>query len=225
MSEKKKVGVIYILTNPSFPDYVKIGYTEDIKRRLDQLNNSECIPYAFRVHATYDVSQELQDKELHKLIDRLNPDLRATDTFNEKKRKKEFYAMSKNDAYDLLQNIASISGTLDNLHLCSPSGDELVEEELADDVQKQRRGNISLFKCGLKIGDKLEFLKRPNEIAIVKNAYEVEYNNETWRISPLATKLLGKESENRVSGSLYWTYNGETLQNIRDRREEEGTYQ
>ena len=25
-----KSGVIYILTNPSFPDYVKIGYADDI---------------------------------------------------------------------------------------------------------------------------------------------------------------------------------------------------
>lgn len=26
-----KTGVIYILTNPSFPEYVKIGYADDIK--------------------------------------------------------------------------------------------------------------------------------------------------------------------------------------------------
>ena len=25
-------GVIYILTNPSFPDYVKIGYADDIEK-------------------------------------------------------------------------------------------------------------------------------------------------------------------------------------------------
>ena len=30
MSDKK--GVIYILTNPSFPDYVKIGYADDIDK-------------------------------------------------------------------------------------------------------------------------------------------------------------------------------------------------
>ena len=24
-------GVIYILTNPSFPEYVKIGYADDVK--------------------------------------------------------------------------------------------------------------------------------------------------------------------------------------------------
>ena len=27
-------GVIYILTNPSFPEYVKIGYADDIDKRL-----------------------------------------------------------------------------------------------------------------------------------------------------------------------------------------------
>ena len=86
MSAAKKAGVIYILTNPSFPDYVKIGYATNIENRLKQLNRSECIPFAFRVYATYDVSTPLQDKELHSLIDRLNPDLRAIDTFDGKTR-------------------------------------------------------------------------------------------------------------------------------------------
>lgn len=36
-------GVIYILTNPSFPQYVKIGYADNVESRLKQLNNSECI--------------------------------------------------------------------------------------------------------------------------------------------------------------------------------------
>ena len=27
-------GVIYILTNPSFPDYIKIGYAKNLERRL-----------------------------------------------------------------------------------------------------------------------------------------------------------------------------------------------
>ena len=48
MSAAKKAGVIYILTNPSFPDYVKIGYATNIENRLKQLNRSECIPFAFR---------------------------------------------------------------------------------------------------------------------------------------------------------------------------------
>ena len=48
----EKTGVIYILTNPSFPEYVKIGYADDIDRRLQQLNRSECIPYTTtKLHA------------------------------------------------------------------------------------------------------------------------------------------------------------------------------
>ena len=33
----EKSGVIYILTNPSFPQYVKIGYATDVKQRLYEL--------------------------------------------------------------------------------------------------------------------------------------------------------------------------------------------
>lgn len=32
--------VIYILTNPSFPQFVKIGYADDVNKRLTQLNRS-----------------------------------------------------------------------------------------------------------------------------------------------------------------------------------------
>ena len=53
-------GVIYILTNPSFPQYVKISYADNIESRLRQLNNSECIPFAFRVYATYEHSRQKQ---------------------------------------------------------------------------------------------------------------------------------------------------------------------
>ncbi len=41
------IGVIYIMTNPSFPEYVKIGYASDINRRLKELNRSDSIPFAF----------------------------------------------------------------------------------------------------------------------------------------------------------------------------------
>ncbi len=72
-------GFIYILTNPSFPDYVKIGFAHDVQRRVDQLNRTECTPFAFRIYAQYEVHHNLVDKQLHKLIDGLNGDLRSID--------------------------------------------------------------------------------------------------------------------------------------------------
>ena len=63
------MGVIYILTNPSFPQYVKIGYADNVESRLKDLNRSECIPFAFRIYATYEVEERLTDLKLHALID------------------------------------------------------------------------------------------------------------------------------------------------------------
>lgn len=79
-----KRGVIYILTNSSFPQYVKIGYADNVDSRLKQLNNSECIPFAFRIYATYDIEERLTDLKLHALIDQLNPNLHSIDNVDGK---------------------------------------------------------------------------------------------------------------------------------------------
>ena len=109
------VGYIYILTNPSFKEYVKIGYADNVQKRLAQLNRSECIPFAFRVYATYEVNSRLSDTKLHEIIDWLNPNLRSVETFEGKERKREFYAMTPEDAYSILEAIAEINGYTNKL--------------------------------------------------------------------------------------------------------------
>ena len=126
-------GVIYILTNPSFPEYVKIGYADDVERRLRELNRSECIPFAFRLYAYYDVPERLSDIKLHELIDKLNPSLRSIDEFEGKKRVKEFYAMDAEDAYSLLESIAAINGLTSNLHRVTPNKEEVADETEANE--------------------------------------------------------------------------------------------
>ena len=34
------MGYIYVLTNPSFPQYVKIGFATDVKQRLAELKTA-----------------------------------------------------------------------------------------------------------------------------------------------------------------------------------------
>ena len=109
------VGAIYILKNPSFPDYIKIGYADDVYSRLKTLNDKSAVPFAFRLYAYYKVNHRLEDKTVHDIIDKLNPSLRARDNINGKERKREFFEMSAEDAYDILRCIAKINGLEDNL--------------------------------------------------------------------------------------------------------------
>lgn len=117
---KEHKGFIYILTNPSFKEYVKIGYAHDVEKRLQQLNRSEATPFAFRAYATYEVDSELTDKELHHLIDNLNPDLRSKEMFNGKPRVREFYELSPEEAFDILKVSPKLVERLTVLRFANP---------------------------------------------------------------------------------------------------------
>ena len=208
----EKVGVIYILTNPSFPEYVKIGYADNVDRRLKELNRSECIPFAFRLFAYYEVSNRLSDKKIHEMIDRLNPNLRSIDEFEGKKRIREFYAMDAEEAYSLLEAIAEINGLKENLHRVAPSKKEIEADKIADSVR------VEAFKfsmCNLKKGDELEYIKDKNIKCYVKNDKKVVYENEEYSLSALAQLLLGTSYS--VAGTHYFKFKGEKLCDLRVR--------
>ena len=187
MANTEKKGVIYILQNPAFKEYVKIGYAHDIEKRLRQLNRSETIPFAFRVYAIYEVKSALTDMELHKLIDNLNPDLRTIETFDGKKRVKEFYAMSPEDAYSILESIAKISGTIDCLKRLTPEGHEILDDEIANDVKENaRRGPFRFSEVGIKPGEKIVYIEDQSIQPVVVDDRHIEWNNQTTSLSALA---------------------------------------
>lgn len=212
----KEHGCIYILTNPSFPEYVKIGYATNLEARIKQLNRSETIPFAFRAYAIYEVDQPLTDKELHKLIDKLNPELRAIDEFDGKPRVKEFYEMSKEAAYELLECIAKISGTMDRLKKVKPEGHEVLDEQIAAEIKEAaRRGPFNFSACEIPVGAELVYVDDPNVKVKVLDDRHIEYQGETTSLSRLAQQLKG--FNHPVQGTLWFKYNGEILADLRDR--------
>lgn len=218
-------GCIYILTNPSFPDYVKIGYASNIERRLGELNRSECIPYAFRVYATYEVEEKLSDKKVHNLIDQLNPNLRSVEEFDGKPRIREFYEMSAEEAYTLLENIAVISGTRNKLHKCDPTGHEIKDEELAEEVRterKERRSPFSFEKCHLSPGTEIYYLTKPEIKATVHDDRTILFNGTVTSLSASAQML--ENVDHPVQGTIFWGYDGKPLSQIRKELENKGEY-
>lgn len=211
-------GYIYILTNPSFPEYVKIGYADDVKKRLTQLNKSECIPFAFRIYATYEVDSRLSDKKVHAIIDKLNPELRSIDNFNGQKRVREFYAMSPEDAYAVLEAIAEINGYTDRLTKYRMTEIESQDEALAQEYNNEnseRASNFSFEACNIGVGEEIEYYANPEIKAVVIDDRIVRYDGQDYSLTALAKVLSGKKYS--ISGPKFFKYKGEWLNDIRKR--------
>ena len=101
-----KKGLVYILTNPSMPDWVKSGVTdnEDISQRLKELNSSTAVPLSFRVYATLTVENPREiEQHVHALFDLIDDSLHSIEeTESGKKRVREFFQVSPSKAYSVL---------------------------------------------------------------------------------------------------------------------------
>ena len=189
MAEK---GYIYIMTNKAFKDIVKIGYATDVESRRLNLSGT-AVPYPYEVYATYETSGNIEDKKLHKMIDNLNPDLRVSVN-------REFYVMSPEEAYELLEAIALISGTSDKLNKW------VVEEKVV-----AKRPPIDFTKCGLKAGDKLVYTEDDTVVATIESEHKVLYQGNLTSLSAIVKSIKGEGS---YAGPSYFTYNGKPLVQI-----------
>ncbi len=226
MAADKKAGVIYILTNPAFPEYVKIGYTSDLEERLEQLNQSACVPFPFRVHALFDVDRPIPEEDLQSLIASLDPEVRTLASTDGETRRIDFYIMSKEHAYILLENIARMSGTPHRLHRMRSDKPEVTDQKMADEIREDARTGklpFSFHKCGIPVGARIELGDHPEYVATVADDRHVAYDGKTYSLTALARELLEREQD--LQGPLYWTYLGRTLCDLRTEREEEGLYQ
>lgn len=100
-----------------------------------------------------------------------------------------------------------------------PSNEE--EEAINTTVSvKESRTDFTFEVDEIPVGAKLGFKGRPEiEAEVVDGNTTVRYKSETYSMSALATKI--KEKNYVVQGILWWTYEGETLRQRRDRMEEE----
>lgn len=219
------VGYIYILTNPSFENFVKIGYADDVEERINQLNRSECTPFAFRLYATYAVEERLLDKKVHELIDTINDSLRSSETVSGKSRVREFFQMSPEDAYSILACIASITGTSDRLEL-KPKDEEALEDEreakLVEEFSRKRNENFSFAKAQIPPGSVIHYIYDDSIIARVIDDRKIEFRGQKTSLTQAIRLIQGNSSITR--GPQYWSYNGMSLLDLRRKLRKEGKY-
>ena len=176
----QKSGVIYILTNPSFREYVKIGYADDVVSRVKQLNNSEAIPFSFHIFATYDVTERLTDKKLHNFIDTLNPELRSKEIIGNKMRIREFYHIPPEEIYSAFESMAEVTGTRDRLHKWEETNEEIEDNKEALMLSKNRHHfkNIS-FHSSLTGKDYYSKTNEDGTLGIYEKNTNIEVPNNS----------------------------------------------
>lgn len=187
-------GYIYIMTNPCLQNMVKIGYAKDVEERRKQLSTT-ALPYEYEVYATYETSGKLEDKQVHKLIDNLNPDLRVA-------KNREFFMITPEDAYELLKAIAIISGSQDKLKKVK------ITNEVAE--KKTKKPPVNFSKCDIPVGAELVFVDDTSVTVTVVDDRKVLYNDELTSLSAVAEGIKGY----RCAGPSYFKYNGELVCDI-----------
>ncbi len=197
--EEKTKGFIYIMTNPALHDMVKIGYSADVERRRKELSTT-ALPYDYEIYATYEVEGKLEDKKLHNMIDKLNPELRVS-------ANREFYVMSPEDAYELLEAIKYIGGSSNKLCRYGEKEEPAENHEI-----KVKKPPINFKKCGIPVGAELVFAENPDVKVIVSGERKVTYGGIETSLSTFVQEYKGLG--HRPQGTLYFTYNGRPLLDI-----------
>jgi hypothetical protein len=199
--------IIYVLTNEAMPDLCKIGLTnESVDIRLTQLSSHAGVPLPFDCYFAAEVEDAARlEKTLHQLFgdQRINP-------------RREFFRV------DPEKIVLAISiGKFKEITPGEAEVDSQEKEALAK--AKSRRPRIRLDAIGIKSGDLLNFSRDESVVATVVDDGKVQLDGETLSLSAAALKVLTRMGYKTpaASGSDYWMFDGELLDERRRRIEAE----
>ncbi len=194
--------IIYILINESMPGYVKIGRTTNLEQRIRSLDTTS-VPLPFECFYACTVQDaDFVEKQLHDAF--LDHRIRSS---------REFFEISPERVVSALK-IAELEDV-------TPGKDyvESEEDQQALNQARKRRAVFNFKMAQIPVGAELVFVNDENIKAKVIDNRLIEINGEVTSPSASAQKLLGYSYQ--VQGTIYWMYEGETLDERRRRIESE----
>lgn len=205
--EPSEPGGIYILENEALPpNVIKIGKTgqRDWTNRIRQLNTAVPLTFTcFKASRVDNISKV--ETFLHQ-------------TFQPAKHHwaGEFYEV---ESWRVAQVLSIFE--LEDITALAPQPDASEERAINAGVRvKETRDPFTFKVAGIPIGAKLGFKGKPDiEVEVVDDHTTISYQGQTYSMSALVTQI--KEKDYVVQGIMWWTYQGETLQKMRNRIEAE----
>lgn len=213
-TEDPQVEIIYILRNPAMSNYVKIGKTENLEKRMKDLDNTS-VPVPFEcIYAAKVYKNRYWERVLHRVFseDRIN-------------QRREFFTSNVIvNAIEILK-AAQIENVTDNsLVVADPK-----EKSSAIEGQKRiannenRRTRLDFTMIDIPVGAELIFLQDNDIVCTVsqQKPAKVIFDDEEYSLSKAAAEALGGDLPYSVQGAAFWKYEGELLSERRKRMESE----
>ena len=202
------MSIVYILTNECMPDIIKIGITDNLSKRIKDLDNTstplpfECF-YALEVDKAFGI-----EKLLHEAFD----DKRV-------RQNREFFNCSPEQAKSAL-SIAEKMGGKD----VTPNTSivETQQDQVALETAKRKKGRADYFGIlGINVGETLTFSKDSSITCEVAENGKVLFRNQLTSLSGSALTIINEMGYNwsRIHGAGYWCYKGTTLLDLYQRIE------
>ena len=200
--------IVYILTNQAMPDTIKIGITDNLERRIKELDNTS-VPLPFECYYAVEVDDASKiEKKIHEGLD----DKRIRDN-------REFFNTTPEQAKSILE-IAEIMGGKD----VTPK--EVIVETPQDKqaLEKSRkiRKRFNFSMVNIQPGATLQFAKDTTITCVVHDDRKIKFRDKITSLSDAADIVLREMGYDwsAAQGPVWWMYQGKTLSELRHERED-----
>ena len=199
--------IVYILTNESMPDTIKVGITDNLDRRVRELDNTST-PLPFECYYAVEVQDaKAIEKKIHEGLD----DKRV-------RQSREFFNATPEQAKALLE-IAEVMGGKN----VTPTEDivETPQDKQALENARKNRKRFNFDMIDIKPGTVLNFVKDNTITCEVVDNTKVKFRDNVTSLSNAADSILREMGYDwqGVRGPLWWTFNGKKLEDLRFERE------
>jgi hypothetical protein len=195
--------IVYILTNQSMPDTIKVGITDNLNRRVKELDNTST-PLPFECYYAVEVENASAiEKKIHEGLD----DKRV-------RQNREFFNTTPEQAKAILE-IAEVMGGKN----VTPNEDivETPQDKQALDTARKKRKRFNFDMINLKPGTILQFVKDNTITCEVYDDTKVKFKNDITSLSDAADIVLKEMGYDwaSVQGPIWWSHNGKTMSELR----------
>jgi hypothetical protein len=198
--------IVYILINQSMPETIKIGITDNLERRIKELDNTST-PLPFECYYAVEVKDASKiEKKIHEGLD----DKRI-------RQSREFFNASPEQAKSILE-IAEVMGGKN----VTPKNDivETPQDKEALDRSRKVRKRFNFAMINIPPKTILEFAKDKTIICEVFDDTQIKFRDKITSLSDAAFIILTEMGYDwtAVQGPRWWLYNGKSLSDLRDER-------